>query len=102
LREVIDLFVQDSADLIDRLRHAIEVNDTAELRAAAHRLKGAASNLGAGPVTDAARALEVIGEQGSLSEAMPAWQRLKHEADRLVVALRATQTEPAGQTRGQV
>ena len=102
LREVIDLFIQDSASLIDRLRCAVEQNDAAEVRAAAHRLKGAASNLAAGPVTDAARALEVIGERGSLAEAMPAWQHLKREADRLVVALRATQDEPAGQTRGQV
>jgi signal transduction histidine kinase/CheY-like chemotaxis protein len=101
LREVIDLFVQDSVALLDRLRRAVEANDAAEVRAAAHRLKGAASNLAAGPVTDAARALELVAEQGTLSEAMPAWQRLKHEADRLVVALRA-QTEPAGQTRGQV
>ncbi len=102
LREVIDLFIQDSASLVDRLRTAVERNDADEVRAAAHRLKGAASNLAAGPVTDAARALEVIGEQGTLAEAMPAWQHLKHEADRLAVALRATQKEPAGQTRGHV
>ena len=101
LREVIELFIQDSGGLIDRLRTAVDANDAAEVRAAAHRLKGAASNLAAGPVTDAARALEVIGERGTLSGAMPAWRRLKDEADRLVVALRA-QTEPAGQTRGHV
>jgi CheY-like chemotaxis protein len=100
LREVVELFIQDSAGLIDRLRSAVQANDAAEVRAAAHRLKGAASNLAATPVTEAARALELIGEQGTVSEAMPAWQRLKHEADRLVVALRAVQTEPAGQTRG--
>jgi HPt (histidine-containing phosphotransfer) domain-containing protein len=102
LREVVELFIQDSAGLIDRLRNAVQANDAADVRAAAHRLKGAASNLAATPVTEAARALELIGEQGTVSEAMPAWQRLKHEADRLVVALRAVQTEPAGQTRGHV
>jgi two-component system, sensor histidine kinase and response regulator len=102
LREVIDLFIQDSGSLIDRLRSAVEQKDATEVRAAAHRLKGAASNLAAGPVTDAARALEVIGERGTLAEAMPAWQHLKHEADRLVVALRAAQKEPAGQTEGHV
>jgi CheY-like chemotaxis protein len=99
LREVIDLFIHDSASLIDRLRNAVERQDAGEVRAAAHRLKGAASNLAAGPVTDAARALEIIGERGTLAEAMPAWQHLKQEADRLVVALRATHTEPAGQTK---
>ena len=102
LREVIDLFIQDSASLVDRLRKAVERNDAADVRAAAHRLKGAASNLAAGPVTDAARALEVIGEQGTLEEAMPAWQHLKREADRLAAALRARQKESVGQTKGHV
>ena len=100
LREVIDLFIQDSSSLVDRLHDAIERRDAGEVRAASHRLKGAASNLAAGPVTDAARALEVIAERGALAEAMPAWHALKHEADRLVAALRATQTEPTGQTEG--
>ena len=102
LREVIDLFIEDSASLIDKLRRAVERKDAAEVCAAAHRLKGSASNLAAGPVTDAARALEVIAERGTLAlaEAMPAWQRLKLESDRLAVALRATQKEPAGRTRG--
>jgi HPt (histidine-containing phosphotransfer) domain-containing protein len=102
LREVIDLFIQDSASLVDRLRTAVERQNAAEVRAAAHRLKGAASNLAAGPVTDAARALELIGEAGTLAEAMPAWQHLKRETDRLAVALRAIQKEPTGQTRGHV
>ena len=102
LREVIDLFIQDSASLIDKLRRAVERKDAAEVCAAAHRLKGSASNLAAGPVTEAARALEVIGERGTLAlaEAMPAWQRLKLESDRLAVALRATQKESA--TKGHV
>ena len=98
LREVVDLFVQDSAALIDRLKHAIDHNDAAEVRAAAHRLKGAASNLAAGTVTEAARALELIGERHKLaSEGTPAWQRLKHETTRLVRALRAAEDQPAGQ-----
>jgi hypothetical protein len=33
---------------------------------------------------------------------MPAWQHLRRETDRLAVALRARQKEPAGQTRGRV
>ena len=88
LREIIDLFIQDSASLVDRLRRAVERKDAAEVCAAAHRLKGSASNLAAGPVTDAARALEAIAERGALRwEAMPAWQRLKLESDRLASAL---------------
>jgi two-component system sensor histidine kinase/response regulator len=101
LREVAELFIQDCASLIERLREAVERRDAAELRGAAHRLKGAASNLAAGPVTEAARALEMIAERGRLSEAMPAWEHLQREGERLVAALRSALKEPAGQTRGQ-
>jgi signal transduction histidine kinase/DNA-binding response OmpR family regulator/HPt (histidine-containing phosphotransfer) domain-containing protein len=101
LREVIDLFLQDCAVLTDSIEQAVRRGDARDILAAAHRLKGAASNLAAPALTEAARALEIIGERGLVSEAMPAWQRLSAEADRLLGVLRSAKNEPVGQTRGQ-
>jgi signal transduction histidine kinase/CheY-like chemotaxis protein len=102
LGEVIDLFVQDSQGLLEGLAEAVTRGDLQEMCAAAHRLKGAAINLAAPRLTRAAGALEHVAEQGLVTEAMPAWLRLRAEVDRLLGVLRSSRNEPAGQTRGQV
>jgi CheY-like chemotaxis protein len=102
LSEVLDLFVRDCATLIEALRDAARRGDMRELRVAAHRLKGAAINLAAPGLTQAARALETIGEKGPEAEAMPAWLRVSAEADRLLAVLRSRRSEPVGQSKGDV
>jgi CheY-like chemotaxis protein len=99
LAEVVELFLADSSTLVEAIRSAIERDDVKDVRAASHRLKGAASNLAAAALTEAARAIEVVAESGRLGEALPVWRRLKREADRLETALRATQSEAAAGAR---
>jgi two-component system sensor histidine kinase/response regulator len=97
--EVVGLFLADSPMLIETIRAAIERGDVREVRAAAHRLKGAASNLAATPLADAARDLETIGESGGLNGARTAWTTLKDEAEKLDHALRAASTGRVSETR---
>jgi HPt (histidine-containing phosphotransfer) domain-containing protein len=89
LRDVIRLFVEDSPRLVNEIRAAIDRADSKQLQAAAHRLKGAASNLAVLSLAETARALEEFGERGEIDGAMDAWHHLKLEADRVYTILRA-------------
>jgi HPt (histidine-containing phosphotransfer) domain-containing protein len=82
------LFVADCPERLVAIRAAIDARDPDRLKAEAHTLKGAAGNLSAGPLADAARALELIGAGKTLNAAEPAWQRLSAEAERALRALR--------------
>jgi two-component system sensor histidine kinase/response regulator len=82
LREVVELFLEDSPRLLDEVRTAVEAGDASVLKRAAHTLKGAASNFGAAAVVTAALELETMGRTDDLTGAGPA-------RDRLEVALRA-------------
>ncbi len=68
LQQLIDTFIAQMPQDIERLKHAMEANSMADLRQQAHRLKGAAANLGAHAVAAAALALETIGTSGAISD----------------------------------
>jgi HPt (histidine-containing phosphotransfer) domain-containing protein len=63
--------------------------DPNALREAAHALKGAAGNLSADRLSEAAHVLELIGAESRLPDAAAAWHDLSAEASRTVAALRA-------------
>jgi hypothetical protein len=80
LREVIALFRDDSAALLEGARAGLAAGDAAELQRAAHTLKGSASNFlppgnridGSDPaskVVGAALALERLAKTGNLASA---------------------------------
>ncbi len=72
---------------------AVEAGDLARLRAVAHRLAGAALNLGASSLGEAARAIEEHAVSGSLEEAAAALPALTEELARDLAALRGYQRE---------
>jgi PAS domain S-box-containing protein len=72
---------------------AAEAGDTARLRAVAHRLAGAALNLGAVSLGEGARAVEEHVVSGNLAEASAALPALAEELARDLAALRAYQRE---------
>src|SRR5436190_16020451 len=59
LREIVELFLEDSLRLREEVRAAVAAGDAAALRRSAHTLKGAASNFGAAAVVAAALQLEI-------------------------------------------
>ena len=89
LRELAVAFLEECPDLLRRIEAAVQTQDAAQLRMAAHTLKGAAAHFAARTVVAAALALEIMGRNGDLSGADVAWQTLQAEVERLVPSLRA-------------
>jgi len=64
LEEIARLFAEECPALIDSIRRARHANDWPEMQRAAHTLKGAASNIAAMKVAQAALALEAQARSG--------------------------------------
>jgi HPt (histidine-containing phosphotransfer) domain-containing protein len=63
MREVIEDFVPAAQAGIDEIRAAVESATAAEVRLAAHKLKGSAALVGARSLTETCAALEEAGEE---------------------------------------
>jgi len=88
MHDVVEVFLEDTPRLLAAIHQAIEASDAEGLQSTAHELKGAAGNLAAAGVVDAARALEILGRHAAFDAAPAAWLRLETEASRLAAALR--------------
>ena len=93
LVELIDsytpLFEKHQASLVSSL----EKRDRNKIHYAAHAIKGASLNIGAGNLADAARALEQQSETGSFETIATLLQELEHQMDRARGALRDVKTK---------
>jgi HPt (histidine-containing phosphotransfer) domain-containing protein len=58
--EVLQLFLTQSAQLLDKLHNALDAHDQKSWRELAHSLKGAARGIGAFAMADAAEAIEPV------------------------------------------
>jgi len=85
LRELVELFVDDSLRLVDRIRQAVMRKDADGLEKAAHELKDSVLNFEAKKVADIAQALETMGRNRDLTQA----QNIVAELERQIEALRA-------------
>ncbi len=88
MRDVVRLFVDDCPSHLARIRAAIDARSSDRLRAEAHALKGAAANMSATEVVDAAGALELMGMEGRFDSAEAAWQRLAGAGEQALQQLR--------------
>ncbi|MDO9455373.1 PAS domain-containing hybrid sensor histidine kinase/response regulator [Nocardioides sp.] len=70
LERAIGNFVRRRADVISTCTQAVQVGDAPALSAAAHALRGSASNLGLPDVTAIATQLEALGREGTVEGAM--------------------------------
>jgi PAS domain S-box-containing protein len=87
LNELVALFLKDLPALLTKLREAITAGDAKAIEHSAHKLKGSVGNFSAHPAFEAALKLEVLGREGSLSEAEPAYAELEKEIERLISAM---------------
>jgi HPt (histidine-containing phosphotransfer) domain-containing protein len=87
--EVLTVFLDDAPVRVDAIRVALAQRDAAELRAAAHALKGAAASIAASALFEAAQDLEQTSHRGQLDSA--AVDRVARETETLASALRARQ-----------
>jgi CheY-like chemotaxis protein len=69
LKELVELFIKDAKPRIEKMQSALDEKDGNGLAAAAHTLKGSASNLGARGLAGLCAQLEKIGKSDDLAEA---------------------------------
>src|ERR1700709_564151 len=70
LREVIEIYLQDTPQRRAELQEALDKNDIPGFTRAAHTIKGSSSNFGATKFTKLAHELEMQGKSGDLSGAV--------------------------------
>jgi HPt (histidine-containing phosphotransfer) domain-containing protein len=70
------------------IKEAVTGRNAVGLRAAAHALKGAAANLSAGGLFEAANVLERLGAESRMDAAEAAWRPLSVEASHVIDVLR--------------
>jgi HPt (histidine-containing phosphotransfer) domain-containing protein len=87
LKEMVTLFLNELPDLLGSLTEAIAAGNAIGIERAAHKLKGSVGNFAAPPAFEAALKLEVLGRDGRLSEAGPAYAELEMEINRLKPAM---------------
>jgi two-component system, sensor histidine kinase and response regulator len=88
ITDVIGVFLEDLPVRLAAIKEAIGRRDGPALRAAAHALKGAAGNLSAVGLFEAARALERVGAESRMDAAEGAWRQLSVEATNVIDVLR--------------
>lgn len=72
LSAIIEIYLEDSPAILEKIRRAVMGNDPRSLQRAAHNLKGLAVTLSAGDVAAAASRLEHMGSSSSLGDAAAA------------------------------
>src|SRR5688500_15995122 len=72
LRDIIQIYLEDSPAMLERIHAAVAAADANELQRAAHILKGLAATLSAAEVVGVAQRLEHIGASRNLTDAASA------------------------------
>jgi CheY-like chemotaxis protein len=86
--ELIEQFLSDSPELLAAARRALEANDAAEIRRAAHTLKSNAATFGANELAERSKALEDAARDGALGDGPVMLERVSTELERVHAALR--------------
>jgi|CXWL01.1.fsa_nt_gi PAS domain S-box-containing protein len=89
VRELIDLFLADSAGHLQRLAQARAAGDAEALRALAHRFLSATQNIGALHLSDQCVELERLAKQGQIDAAATLLAEMAGERERVHAALQA-------------
>ena len=90
LRELCQIFLEESPKLLEKLRDAVFSKDTEAVRRAAHGLKGELGYLGATKAVQAASELEDMGHANNLSRARESFAVLDCEFAALRLSLRTS------------
>jgi two-component system sensor histidine kinase/response regulator len=87
MRDVIRLFLDECPRQLAAIRQAVAERNPERVRTTAHALKGAAGNLGADGLFEAAGVLERVGTESRMDAVEAAWRRLSVEAAHAIEAL---------------
>src|SRR5512136_1038718 len=86
--ELIEIYCRETPELIAKLQYALDVNDTAAFRQAAHSIKSTSNTFGALSLGEMAKELEMMGRAGDLAGAQAQVDRLAAEYDQVQQALK--------------
>ena len=96
LQRVANLYIKESAALLERLSQAVARGDAEEVRLAAHSLKSSSANLGALRLSAMCRDLEQKGRAAELDEAGMLLEEMQMERERYLPLLIAElEADPA-------
>lgn len=87
LGQVLRLFLDEAPRRLERLRSAVAEGNAAEFQRVAHSLKGAAGNIGADALHDAARRADELGQAGRLDSAAPLVTELEQRLSNVVAEI---------------
>jgi CheY-like chemotaxis protein len=87
LRQLIAVFLNESAKLLTETRDALATGDAPSLRRSAHALKGAVGVFGVAGTTELTQRLEAMGQAGDLTRAEQTYPALVVAVERLTKAL---------------
>ena len=87
LRTVVETFLEEYPSLMEATRRAVDEQDAAKLRLAAHTLRGSMRLFGDTPASVCAEALETMGRSGDLSRARATLADLEKAAGKLLPVL---------------
>lgn len=88
LRELIEIYLQDTPERLAELEAALAKGDAHALMRAAHTIKGSSSNFGATRLAQLAHEIELHGKAGNCPAATPVLPGLKSEYALVVQALK--------------
>jgi HPt (histidine-containing phosphotransfer) domain-containing protein len=81
LTELIDIYLEDSVKLVEEIRAAVQADDAARVRQAAHTLKGSSGNLGANGFSKLCYEMELYARDGEMAGARKTLPALQREYD---------------------
>jgi CheY-like chemotaxis protein/HPt (histidine-containing phosphotransfer) domain-containing protein len=85
--DLMGTYVNNSDELLDDLRSALEDQNAERVNRSAHALKSSSANVGALPLSALCRELEAMGREGDLAGAKDLFERLVAEHHRVIAAL---------------
>ena len=93
LRDLVDMFLEESPQLVSKIRGALDRKDAKAVQKGAHSLRGSTSNLGAQMASGAALKIENLARAGELLQAGSVLQELERHLKGLRPALIAVRAE---------
>ncbi len=94
IKELIDTFNLETAELIEQLRQVLAAKDAPSFGRVAHSIKSSSASLGALVFSQQARELEMLGKANDLSSAGPKLESLAIEFIQVKNCLEGLRNEP--------
>ena len=87
LEQVISLYLDNSLELLAKIRKSVAASDAGALRASAHALKSSSGNVGATRLSELCKQLELSGKEEDMERAGHLLQEFEAEYERARQAL---------------